>query len=60
MTDEPKTQELPGGRYPNLETAQRLALPSMARDLTTTIRALSEEGVLIIKEGQIKPKVYLF
>jgi hypothetical protein len=27
----------------------------MARDLAATIRALLEEGVLIIEEGQIKP-----
>jgi hypothetical protein len=48
-------EELPGDRYPDLETAQRLALPSMARDLAATIRALLEGGVLIIEEGQIKP-----
>jgi hypothetical protein len=48
-------EEHPGDLYPDLETAQRLALPSMARDLAATIRALLEEGVLIIEEGQIKP-----
>jgi hypothetical protein len=48
-------EEHPGDRYPDLETAQRLALPSMARDLAATIQALLEEGVLIIEEGQIKP-----
>jgi hypothetical protein len=48
-------EEHPGDRYPDLETAQRLALPSMARDLANTIRALLEEGFLIIEDGQIKP-----
>lgn len=48
-------EEHPGDRYPDLETAQRLALPSMARDLAATIQALLAEGILIVEDGQIKP-----
>jgi hypothetical protein len=60
LNDAPKTPSMnlekhSGDRFPDLETAQRLASSSMGRDLAAAVRALLEEGVLINEDGRIKP-----
>jgi hypothetical protein len=40
-------EEIPGNRYPDLETAQRASLPSMSESLQAVIRDLLERGELV-------------
>ncbi len=48
-------EEMGGNRYPNLEAAQRAALPGLASDLAETVRRLLAEGWLINDNGRIIP-----
>lgn len=48
-------EEIPGDRYPDLETAQRAALPAMAESLQAVIRDLLERGELVNVGGKILP-----
>jgi hypothetical protein len=48
-------EEIPGNKYPDLESAQRAALPSLAADMAETIRRLLAEGWLIKDNGRIIP-----
>ena len=48
-------EKIPGDRYPNLETAQRAALPQLGESLQTVIRDLLERGELVNDNGKIIP-----
>lgn len=48
-------EEVPGSKYPDLESAQLSALPSLAADMAETIRRLLEAGWLINDNGRIIP-----
>ena len=45
--------EISGDCYPDLETAQKLALVPLAGDLAATLRGLLEAGKLTIEDGRI-------
>jgi hypothetical protein len=54
-------EEIPGDRFPDLETAQRAALPSMSESLQAVIQQLLERGELVHDQGKIdipKPSRY--
>lgn len=46
---------VPGEKYPNLEAAQRAALPSISENLQKIIRDLLMRGVLVNDNGKIIP-----
>jgi hypothetical protein len=48
-------EEKPGQKYPDLESAQLAALPSLAGELAETIRRLLAEGWLINDNERIIP-----
>jgi hypothetical protein len=48
-------EEKPGEKYPDLESAQRAALPSISASLQAVIRELLESGSLINVNGKIIP-----
>lgn len=48
-------EEIPGDRYPDRESAQRAALPSMAESLQAVIQQLLERGELVNDNGKIIP-----
>ena len=48
-------EEMPGDKYPDLESAQRAALPLMSASLQAVIRDLLERGVLVEVNGKIIP-----
>jgi hypothetical protein len=48
-------EEVPGDRYPDLQSAQRAALPSMSESLQAVIQELLERGELVNVDGQILP-----
>lgn len=48
-------EEIPGNDYPDLETVQRAALPSLADNLASVIRDLLERGILVNIDGKIIP-----
>jgi len=48
-------EEMPGDKYPDLESAQRAALPFMSASLQAVIRDLLERGVLVEVNGKIIP-----
>lgn len=48
-------EEMPGSKFPDLESAQRAALPSLAEAMAETIRRLLAEGWLINDNGRIIP-----
>lgn len=48
-------EEIPGDQYPDLETAQRAALPALVDNLESVIRDLLERGDLVIVDGKIIP-----
>jgi hypothetical protein len=50
-----QVEEIPGDRYPDLESAQRAALPSMAESLQAVIRDLLERGELVNDNGKLIP-----
>lgn len=54
-TPDMKIETMPGTLHPDLESAQREALPSIAEDLTETLRRLLAEGWLINVNGRIIP-----
>jgi hypothetical protein len=54
-TPDMKIEVMPGAQYPDLESAQRAALPSLAEDLAETLRRLLAEGWLINSNGRIIP-----
>lgn len=49
------TDEIPGDLYPDLETAQRVAMPRMVENMQSVIRELIEQGVLVNVNGMIIP-----
>jgi hypothetical protein len=46
-------EEISGDRFPDLETAQRLALQPLALALADTLRGLLAAGTLALEDGQI-------
>jgi hypothetical protein len=50
-----QVEEMPGDEFPDLESAQRAALPAMSASLQVVIRDLLESGELIIVDGKIVP-----
>jgi hypothetical protein len=48
-------EEHSGERYPDLGTAQRLALPALVACLEPIIRELINRGELIVENGRIIP-----
>ena len=50
-----QVEEFSGERYPDLGTAQRLALPSLAACLEPIIRELISRGELVVENGRIIP-----
>lgn len=46
-------QEIGGDRYPDLDTAWRLAMPMMAKDLAKILQELLEAGELVVVDGKI-------
>jgi len=48
-------EEIPGDRYPDLETAQRVALPTIAANFQTVIQDLVARGVLVQVDGKLIP-----
>jgi hypothetical protein len=48
-------EKVPGEKYPDLATAQRAALPSIADDLAESMRRLLADGWLINDNGKIIP-----
>ena len=48
-------EEIPGTRYPDLEAAQRAALPQLSESLQAVIRDLIERGELVNVDGRIIP-----
>lgn len=58
MRTSPKiqVQEISGDHYPDLNTAQKAALPQLADSLQSVIRDLLERGVLVNDNGKIIPK----
>src|SRR5574341_250555 len=46
-------EEISGERYPDLETAWKLALPSLASGLAEMLHELVKTGELIIQDGKI-------
>ena len=58
MSREPvvlEIEEFSGERYPDLGTAQRLALPALVACLEPIIRELIGTGELIVQNGRIIP-----
>jgi hypothetical protein len=49
-------EEVPGTKYPDLESAQLAALPNLSADLAETIKRMIESGALEIVNNQIRPK----
>lgn len=49
------TEEINGDKFPDLQSAQRAALPLLADNLQTVIRDLLDRGVLVIVDGKIMP-----
>jgi hypothetical protein len=45
--------EIGGNQYPDIETVQQLALPTLANGLVSTLRDLLAEGILTLKDGRI-------
>jgi hypothetical protein len=50
-----QVEEFSGERFPDLGTAQRLALPALAACLEPVIRELISKGELIVENGKIIP-----
>ena len=50
-----QVEEFSGDKYPDLGTAQRLALPALAACLESVIRELISRGELIVENGRIIP-----
>jgi len=50
-----QVEEISGDEYPDLESAQRAALPAMSESLQAVIRDLLEKGVLLNVDGRIIP-----
>jgi hypothetical protein len=48
-------EEMPGNEYPDLQAAQRAALPFIADSLTDIIREMLESGELVLKDNKIIP-----
>jgi hypothetical protein len=48
-------EEVPGDKYPDLNTVQQLAKRNLAVSLAATITCLMEQGILIVKDGKIVP-----
>ena len=48
-----QVEEYSGERYPDLGTAQRLALPALAACLEPIIRELLSTGELVVENGRI-------
>lgn len=45
--------EISGEQYPDINSAFRAALPSIADDLVVTIRRLVADGYFIVKDGKL-------
>lgn len=54
-TPDMKIEIMPGAQFPDLESAQRAALPSIADDMAETMNRLLLEGWLIMVDGRIIP-----
>ena len=50
-----QVEEIPGEQFPDLETAQRTALPLVSANLQAVIRDLLERGELVNDNGKIVP-----
>ena len=50
-----QVEEFSGDKYPDLGTAQRLALPALAACLEPIIRELISTGELVVENGRIIP-----
>ena len=51
-----QVEEISGDQFPDLESAQRAALPAMAESLKNVVLSLLEDGVLIkTADGKIIP-----
>lgn len=48
-------EEISGDQFPDLETAQNAALPLLAENLQSVIRALLDRGILVNVNGKIIP-----
>ena len=52
-----KIEEVSGERYPDLKAAQRMALPDIVSALEAVFRDLLEQGILVVQNGRIIPKM---
>ena len=50
-----QVEEIPGDTFPDLESAQRAALPLVSANLQAVIRDLLERGELVNDNGKIIP-----
>lgn len=50
-----QVEEIKGDKYPDLDTAQRAALPLVSANLQAVIRDLLERGVLVNVDGRLIP-----
>ena len=50
-------EEVSGDKYPDLKAAQRLALPAIVSALEAVFHDLLEQGVLVVQNGRIIPKL---
>ena len=50
-----QVEEFSGERYPDLNTARKLALPDFAAALEPIIRELIDRGELVVENGRIIP-----
>ena len=50
-----QVEEYGGDDFPDLASAQRAALPILARDLAKTLRAMLASGALRLENGRIVP-----
>jgi hypothetical protein len=48
-------EEKPGSKYPDLESAQRAALPSISASLQAVVRELMDSGILVNVNGKLIP-----
>ena len=48
-------EHVPGDQFPDRETAQRAALPSLSENLQSVIQGLLERGELVNVGGRILP-----
>lgn len=48
-------EEVSGDKYPDLQAAQRLAMPAIVSSLDSVFRDLLERGILVVENGCMIP-----